>query len=346
MVPIAPFGIFGGVFQASGGMVALAYVVGMVGDGVHRRVVRADVAGVPDGRLGLHATRAAASPPVGFLAGWVILLDYVLVPGCSTSSRRRDELDRAGGPGVVWLVGFVVLNTVVNYFGIEITARINKIMLVAELIVLAIFLVIGVVALAQRRGPRVRVHPAVQQQHVLARPRLRCGVDRGAVLPRLRRHLHARRGEPGRRALDRPGRWSPHWLLAGTAVHRADLGRGAARARPGGADRRGRRGGHGVLRRRGGGRRGLAGHADRGRHGDRVGFRQLARRAGRHVAAAVRDGPRPAAAVVPAPRSHPRHRVPVNATLLVAVISLALGLYMAPATTASRCCPRWSTSAR
>jgi len=30
MVPIAPFGIFGGVFQASGGMVALAYAIGMV----------------------------------------------------------------------------------------------------------------------------------------------------------------------------------------------------------------------------------------------------------------------------------------------------------------------------
>jgi hypothetical protein len=29
MVPIAPFGIFGGVFQASGGMVALVYAVGM-----------------------------------------------------------------------------------------------------------------------------------------------------------------------------------------------------------------------------------------------------------------------------------------------------------------------------
>ena len=30
MVPIAPFGIFGSVFQASGGMVALAYIVGAV----------------------------------------------------------------------------------------------------------------------------------------------------------------------------------------------------------------------------------------------------------------------------------------------------------------------------
>ena len=30
MVPIAPFGIFGSVFHGSGGMVALAYVIGMV----------------------------------------------------------------------------------------------------------------------------------------------------------------------------------------------------------------------------------------------------------------------------------------------------------------------------
>ncbi|MBA2573946.1 MAG: amino acid permease, partial [Nocardioidaceae bacterium] len=30
MVPIAPFGIFGSVFQASGGMVALAYAIGML----------------------------------------------------------------------------------------------------------------------------------------------------------------------------------------------------------------------------------------------------------------------------------------------------------------------------
>ena len=30
MVPIAPFGIFGAVYSGSGGMVALAYVIGMV----------------------------------------------------------------------------------------------------------------------------------------------------------------------------------------------------------------------------------------------------------------------------------------------------------------------------
>src|SRR4051794_7954039 len=37
MVPIAPFGIFGSVFQASGGMIALAYAIGGVARGVPPR---------------------------------------------------------------------------------------------------------------------------------------------------------------------------------------------------------------------------------------------------------------------------------------------------------------------
>jgi amino acid transporter len=55
-------------------------------------------------------------------------------------------------PVWLWVAAFVVLNTAVNYLGIEMTARINKIMLVAELVVLAIFIVIGVVALAGGAG--------------------------------------------------------------------------------------------------------------------------------------------------------------------------------------------------
>ncbi len=55
-------------------------------------------------------------------------------------------------PVWAWVVGFIVFNTIVNYAGIEITARVNRYMLVAELIVLAIFLVVGFVALAQGKG--------------------------------------------------------------------------------------------------------------------------------------------------------------------------------------------------
>ncbi|MGY1695291.1 APC family permease [Geodermatophilus sp. SYSU D00814] len=153
MVPIAPFGIFGSVFQASGGMIALAYAIG----GLAMAFTAASYSQMSRafpmaGSVYTYAGRGIAQP-VGFVAGWMILLDYVLVPGLLylIAAVAMNSI-WASVPVWVWLVGFVVLNTVVNYFGIEFTARVNKIMLVAELVVLAIFLVIGVAALASGEG--------------------------------------------------------------------------------------------------------------------------------------------------------------------------------------------------
>ena len=153
MVPIAPFGIFGSVFQASGGMVALVYAIG----GLAMAFTAASYSQMSRafpmaGSVYTYAGRGIAQP-VGFIAGWMILLDYVLVPALLylIASIAMNSIITSV-PVWIWLVAFVVLNTVVNYFGIEFTARVNKVMLIAELIVLAVFLVIGVVALASGEG--------------------------------------------------------------------------------------------------------------------------------------------------------------------------------------------------
>jgi len=153
MVPIAPFGIFGSVFQASGGMIALAYVIGMLAMAFTAASYSQMSRAFPmAGSVYTYAGRGIAQP-VGFLAGWMILLDYVLVPGLLylIASVAMNSIVSAI-PIWLWLVAFVILNTVVNYFGIEFTARVNKIMLIAELIVLAIFIVIGIVALTAGKG--------------------------------------------------------------------------------------------------------------------------------------------------------------------------------------------------
>jgi amino acid transporter len=153
MVPIAPFGIFGSVFQGSGGMIALAYAIG----GLAMAFTAASYSQMSRafpmaGSVYTYAGRGIAQP-VGFLAGWMILLDYVLVPGLLyLIAAVAMNAIVSSVPVWVWLVGFVVLNTAVNYLGIEFTARINKLMLVGELVVLAVFLVIGVVALATGEG--------------------------------------------------------------------------------------------------------------------------------------------------------------------------------------------------
>ena len=153
MVPIAPFGIFGSVYQGSGGMVALAYVIGMVAMMFTALSYAQMSRAFPmAGSVYTYAGRGIAAP-VGFLSGWMILLDYVLVPALLylIASIAMNSLITSI-PVWIWLIGFVILNTVVNYMGIEMTAKVNKVMLVAELIVLAIFIVIGIVALAQGKG--------------------------------------------------------------------------------------------------------------------------------------------------------------------------------------------------
>lgn len=149
MVPIAPFSIFGVVFNASMGMAPLTYLIGFVAMLFtalsYREMSRAfPIAGsvyAYAGR-GLH-------PAAGFLAGWAILLDYLLVPTLLyvVSAAALGSI-LPGVPAAVWVVFFVALNTVINLRGIEATARSNKIFMVGQLLVLALFVVLAVVAIS------------------------------------------------------------------------------------------------------------------------------------------------------------------------------------------------------
>jgi amino acid transporter len=148
MVPIAPFGIYGYILQGSKGMVALAYVIGLVGmiftAFSYAQMSRAfPIAG----SVYSYAGRGIAEP-VGFLAGWAILLDYILVPALLyIVGGTALTAFVPGVPAWVWVLAFIAFNTVVNYLGVEFTARFNRIALVLELAVLALFVVVGIVAI-------------------------------------------------------------------------------------------------------------------------------------------------------------------------------------------------------
>lgn len=153
MVAIAPFGIFGSVFQASAGMVALAYAVGMVA-----MMVTASAYGVltqaypTAGSVYAYAGRAIA-PSVGFLAGWTILLDYILVPGLlSLVAAASMTAVVPAVPAWSWLVGFVAVNAVLNLRGIKTTRLVNKVFLIGQLVILVIYLAAGLIALASGAG--------------------------------------------------------------------------------------------------------------------------------------------------------------------------------------------------
>jgi len=160
MVPIAPFAIFGTVFSVSGGMPVLAYLVGMVAllftAASYGQMVRA----FPLAGSVYSYTGRGIAPPVGFLAGWAIFLDYMLVPSLLyLVAAIAMNATISAVPVWAWLLIFVIVNTVINLRGIRMTAAFTRIMLVAELVVLALFLAVGVWALATGKGNGFSLEP-------------------------------------------------------------------------------------------------------------------------------------------------------------------------------------------
>ena len=153
MVPIAPFGVFGFVYKDAKGMVPLAYLVGLVGMFFtamsYASMSRAyPVAGSVYSYVGRGLHEAA-----GFLAGWLILLDYILVPALLyifSAVALRPLLPAV--PDLVWLASFVGFNAAVNLVGIRLTARVNFCMLGLQIATLAIFVAAGLIALYRGQG--------------------------------------------------------------------------------------------------------------------------------------------------------------------------------------------------
>ncbi|MGC1386498.1 MAG: APC family permease [Steroidobacteraceae bacterium] len=148
MVPIAPYSVYGFVWNDAKGMVPLAYLLGLVGMFFTALSYAAMSRAFPlAGSVYTYAQRGL-HPTAGFFAGWLILLDYILVPSLLylfSAAALRPILPAV--PGWIWLIGFVSFNAVVNLIGIQFTARVNRTMLALELATLALFLVLGLAAL-------------------------------------------------------------------------------------------------------------------------------------------------------------------------------------------------------
>ncbi len=80
MVPIAPYSVFGFVWNDAKGMVPLAYLVGLVGMFFTALSYAAMSRAFPlAGSVYTYAQRGLHEI-AGFFSGWLILLDYILVP--------------------------------------------------------------------------------------------------------------------------------------------------------------------------------------------------------------------------------------------------------------------------
>jgi amino acid transporter len=148
MVPIAPYSVFGFVYNDAKGMVPLAYLVGLIGMYFTALSYATMSRAFPlAGSVYTYAQRGLHEI-AGFFAGWLILLDYILIPSLLyllSAVALQPLLPNV--PTWVWLVVFIAFNAAVNLVGIEFSARMNRYMLVLELVVLGLFVVVGLIAL-------------------------------------------------------------------------------------------------------------------------------------------------------------------------------------------------------
>jgi amino acid transporter len=140
IMPIGAFSVFGFVYNASMGMVPLVYFVGAAAMMFTALSYMTMSRAFPiAGSVYAYAGRGIGES-AGFLAGWALILDYMLIPtliylGCAFAMSAIVP----GVPKVIWVLVFVTVATTVNLLGITATARLNKLLLALQLLLLAAF---------------------------------------------------------------------------------------------------------------------------------------------------------------------------------------------------------------
>jgi amino acid transporter len=131
-------------------MVPLTYVIGLVAMVFTALSYREMSASFPVAGSVYAYVGRGLHPAAGFLAGWAILLDYLLVPSlCYVAGAAAMHSVMPQVPQALWIIGFIAFNTAINILGIETTARASKIFLVGELLVLTAFVALGAIAVSR-----------------------------------------------------------------------------------------------------------------------------------------------------------------------------------------------------
>lgn len=151
--PCAPFQILGFVWEKSNGLIALAYAMGGVCMYFTAKSYAVMTETVPNAGSVYGFARYSLGPFAGFIAGWMILLDYMLIPGymydviAVALETLVPHVDRA-----VWIVLVGLLTLGVNWFGLKVTARVNMFAVYSQLVYIGVILVFSLLALHAGKG--------------------------------------------------------------------------------------------------------------------------------------------------------------------------------------------------
>src|ERR687894_97925 len=146
VTPLIVLATFGIIAQLSKGAAPTAYLVTLVAM-VFTAYSYGRMASVHYQSAGSAYTYAGEElgPRLGFLTGWLILLDYFFIPlvvwliGAAYLSAQFP-----GVPTAVWIIAFILVTSALNIIGIKVNARTNYLLVAFQLLVLGIFVALSI----------------------------------------------------------------------------------------------------------------------------------------------------------------------------------------------------------
>lgn len=153
MTPLIVFGIYGVLAETTKGTVPAAYSIALIAMLFTAFSYGKMVQAYPTSGSAYTYTRKSINSHVGFLVGWAVLLDYLFLPmviwliGSVYLNSAYPAV-----PSWVWILGFILITTIINIIGIKFMTTINFLMMAFQLLVIVIFLVLCGISLSQGVG--------------------------------------------------------------------------------------------------------------------------------------------------------------------------------------------------
>jgi amino acid transporter len=150
MVPLTVFTTYGIVTQLTGGRLSVAYLVTLAAMVFTARSYARMSAAFPVAGSTYAYTQRTFGAPIGFLAGWSLLLDYLFLPMLNyLVIGIYMEAAIPSVPAWVWILVSIALVTVLNVIGIVSVARANFLLLALQIVFILVFVVMAVMAITK-----------------------------------------------------------------------------------------------------------------------------------------------------------------------------------------------------
>ncbi len=153
MTPMIAYGIYGVIAAVSHGQPSGAFAIGAVAMFFTAFSYCHMVKAFPIAGSSYTFTRKGLNPKLGFMTGWLILLDYLFIPmAIWLIGSSYFEAAIPAVPRWMWVIIFILVTSTINIIGIKIGANVNIFLVTIQLMIIAAFIIFSIKAIMAGMG--------------------------------------------------------------------------------------------------------------------------------------------------------------------------------------------------